>query len=161
MATRKNASKTTSKSKSNINLNVKSSKKTQKNAEKMIKNTSGKALLVGLCFLLVGIILGAGAWWFVCRNDCFVIVGNDEIEITTDEQYDDFGVKIVSFGRSLESEEIVVETNLQINAEGKFYADEIGTYYIKYSTNDFKYGTLFKVEKVRLVHVVEPSEGGD
>lgn len=161
MATRKNATKSSSKAKANLDLShVKVSKKTQKNAEKTLKNTSFKVFLFGLVFLIVGLAVGAGAWWIVCRNDCFDIIGNDEIELTLDEKYEDFGVKVVAFGKRLSSEDITIETNLKVDENGKFYSDEVGTFYIKYSTTNFKYGKLFKVEKVRLVTFVEPSEGG-
>ncbi len=162
MAIRKKASKTSSRAKSNLDIDgVKISKKSQRNAEKALKNTSVKVLLMGLIFLLVGLLLGGGTCWVVCRNDCFDIIGNDEIELTLDEKYDDFGVKVVAFGKRLDAEAIQIETNLKIDADGRFYSDEIGTFYIKYSTSDFKYGKLFKVQKVRLVTFVEASEGGD
>ncbi len=93
--------------------------------------------------------------------DCFAIIGNDEIELTLDEKYEDFGVKVVAFGKRLKADEIAIETNLKVDINGRFYSDEVGTFYIKYSTSNFKYGKLFKVEKVRLITFVEPSEGGD
>ena len=162
MATRKNASKTSSRAKSNINTSaLKVDKKSQRQVENTLKNTSVKVLIFGLVFLIVGLLLGAGAWWIVCRNDCFAIIGNDEIELTLDETYEDFGVKVVAFGKRLDADDIIIETNLKKDTDGKYYADEVGTYYIKYSTENFKYGKLFKVEKVRLVTFVEPSEGGD
>jgi len=162
MARRKNAKKTSSRAKSNLDVSsVKFDKKSQRSAEKTFKNTSLKVLLFGLAFLIVGLLLGGGAWWIVCRNDCFAIIGNDEIELTLDEKYEDFGVKVVAFGKRLDADDIIIETNLKMDADGKFFSDEIGTFYIKYSTEDFKYGKLFKVEKVRLITFVEPSEGGD
>ena len=106
-------------------------------------------------------MIGGGIWWVVCRNDCFAIIGNDEIELTLDEKYEDFGVKVVAFGKRLKADEIAIETNLKVDINGRFYSDEVGTFYIKYSTSNFKYGKLFKVEKVRLITFVEPSEGGD
>ena len=40
--------------------------------------------------------------------------------------------------------------------QGKiFSAEDVGTYYIKYSVEDFKYGKLFTVEKIRLITFVE------
>ena len=162
MATRKNASKTSSRAKSTISASgVKVDKKSQRQMENTLKNTSLKVFVFGLIFLIVGLLLGAGAWWIVCRNDCFAIIGNDEIERTIDEGYEDFGVKVVAFGKRLRRDDIIIETNLTKGTDGKYYADEVGTYYIKYSTENFKYGKLFKVEKVRLVTFVEPSEGGE
>lgn len=161
MATKRNATKTSRKAKSNLDTSdVKVSRRDQKDMERTFKNTSVKVLIFGLCFLIVGALLGAGVCWIVCRNDCFDIIGNDEIECTLDTTYEDFGVKVVSFGKRLSKDKIKIETDLKIDADGRFYAEEIGTYYIKYSAEDFKYGKLFKVEKVRLITFVEPSEGG-
>ena len=162
METKKNAKKTSTRAKSNVDVSgVSIDKKSQRSAERTLKNTSFKVLLFGFVFLLIGALIGGGIWWVVCRNDCFAIIGNDEIELTLDEKYEDFGVKVVAFGKRLKADEIAIETNLKVDINGRFYSDEVGTFYIKYSTSNFKYGKLFKVEKVRLITFVEPSEGGD
>ena len=44
------------------------------------------------------------------------------------------------------------------NNDGKFYAQTEGTYYIKYTVSNIKYGSIFKVQKIRLIHFVEPTE---
>ena len=111
-------------------------------------------------FLLIGAALGVGGYFIVSKDDCFKIVGNDEITITIDKTYVDEGVKVVSFNKDI-SKDVKKETNLKVNDNGEYYADEVGTYYVKYSSTDFKYGKLFKVEKVRLITVVESSEGGE
>ncbi len=73
-------------------------------------------------------------------------------------RYVDEGVKVIAFGKD-EAGSVVIETNLKQDENG-FYADEAGKFYIKYTSNCFKFGTLFKVQKIRLVEVVESSEGG-
>ena len=145
MATRRKAEKTSKKVELNAVEN--SSKKTFKSA----------GFVVVLVFVL-GLILGAGAWWLVCRNDCFEINGSDQITLTLEESYEDDGVKIVAFGKN-EQSSVVIETDLKQDDLGRFYAEEVGTYYIKYKSSCFKYGTLFKIEKIRLVTFVEVSEG--
>ena len=144
MATRKNATKTSSRAKSGLG-EVNLSKKDKNQIKKTAKKAGAKAWLLAFVFLILGVGIGAGAWAIVCRNG---------------EKYEDEGVKIVAFGVDV-SQDFSIETNLKIDEEGRFYSDEVGTFYIKYSTTNFKYGVLFKVDKIRLVSFVEPSEGGE
>lgn len=161
MAVKKTSTKTSKKAESNLKLSdVKMNSKNKKEIEKTVKKTSGKAFLFSLIFLLIGIAIGCGTWWIVCKNDCFELLGNEEIVLTLDEKYVDEGVKIISFGKD-DSLNYDIETNLSKDENGKFYSDEVGTFYIKYSSQNFKYGKLFKVEKVRLITFVETSEGGE
>ena len=160
MATRKNAKKTTKKVDISGLSEFKVSAKTKQKAERTIKRTSLRMIAFAFLALFVGFVLGAGAWWFVCRNDCFEIVGQAEITLTVAEKYGDEGVEIVAFGNE-ESGSVTIETNMKRDDEGNFYSDEVGTFYIKYKSNCFKYGTLFKVQKVRLITFVEASEGGE
>ena len=44
------------------------------------------------------------------------------------------------------------------NEDGTFTATEEGTYYITYTVDNFKYGKLLKVQKVRLISFVEQTE---
>lgn len=162
MATKKTASKTSKKAESGISFNVSSnaSKKTSKTGKKVVKSLGAKSLLLAFVFVLFGALLGAGTWWFVCKNDCFEIVGSDNISCELGTSYEDKGVKIVAFGKD-ETDSVSVDTNLIIDSEGHFKANEEGTYYIKYTSSCIKYGKIFKVEKVRLVTFVEASEGGE
>ncbi|MBO5884205.1 MAG: hypothetical protein J6Q51_00240 [Clostridia bacterium] len=158
MATKNNAKKQSQNAKVNLDFEeVKVSKKTKNKAKKTLKKVSLQAWLFALLFLLIGIGGGIGAWMFVCKNDCFEIVGKDELTLTLNEKYTDEGVKVFSFGKDI-SKDVVTETDLKVDENGNYYAEDIGTYYIKYSSKDFKYGTIFKVEKIRLVTFVEPSE---
>lgn len=158
MATKKTATKTSKKAESGISFNV--SKRSQKSGRKIVKNLGAKVLLFAFIFVLCGAFIGAGAWWVVCRNDCFEIVGNDNLSCEIGSTYDDEGVKIVAFGKD-EQASVSIDTNLIIDSDGKYKANEEGTYYIKYTSSCFKYGKFFKVEKVRLITFVEASEGGE
>ena len=71
--------------------------------------------------------------------------------------YDDKGVKVIAFGKD-DSDKVMIETDLKRNADGSFYAEEEGTYYIKYTVDNIKYGSIFKIQKIRLIHFVEPTE---
>lgn len=160
MAKKKTAVKTTKKA--NLDLEgLKSSKistKTKKSANKVAKTVGAKVLLFGLVFLFVGLFFGAGTWWIVCRNDCFELLGQEEVCLTVEERYQDEGAKIISFGKNI-ADEYFIDTNLEIDDNGNFFSDEVGTFFIKYYTKDFKYGKLFKIEKIRLITFVEVSEG--
>ena len=45
--------------------------------------------------------------------------------------------------------------------DGSYYAIENGDYFIKYTTQDLKYGKLFIVEKYRIVHVQDNKDEGE
>ena len=158
MATKKNAKKQTQNAEINLDFEeIKVSKKTKNKAKRNLKKVNAKAWLLALLFLFIGIGGGVGAWMIACKNDCFELIGKDELTLTVDEKYTDEGVKVLSFGKDI-SKDILIETDLKTDENGNYYAEDIGTYYIKYYSKDFKYGTIFKVEKIRLVTFVEPSE---
>lgn len=155
----KNAKKIEKNASLNIDSSdIKVSKKTKNKAKKLAQNTSGKVWDFAFLCLVIGVMVGVGAFYFISRNDCFEIIGEDELTFTIDEKFTDPGVKIISIGQDY-SKDAKIETNLKIDANGNYYSDEVGTFYIKYSSVDFKYGTLFKIQKIRLITFVEPSEG--
>lgn len=156
MATKKHSTKTAHKAGKNIQL----SNSTSKAVKGRVKRAGTKTLLIAFIMLIVGAMVGGGTWWIVCRNDCFDLVGQESVSLTLEESYIDQGVKIIAFGRD-EGQSIEIETNLKIDENGNFYSDETGVFYIKYKSCCFKYSKLFKVEKVRLISVVEQSEGGE
>ena len=160
MATRKNARKTTKKVDLSGLSEFRVNSKTKKNAEKALKKTSAKVIAFALVTLLIGLLLGAGAWWIVCRNDCFALVGQETVSLTLEEKYVDEGVDIVAFGKDVK-DSVTIETNLKCDSEGNLYSDEVGTFYIIYKSDCFKYGSIFKIQKVRIVTFVEASEGGE
>lgn len=144
--------------------NGKASRSTKSTTRK-IKKLGFKAILIVLLVTLIGGAIGVGACWFVCRNDCFTIIGQEEITLTLKDDgeligprnaYHDEGVKIVSFGRDI-SDDVKIETNLKQYPDGNYYADEVGTYYILYKVDDIKYGKIFTLQRIRLVTFVEPT----
>ncbi len=138
-----------------------------------IKRKPGRKKKLGfsgiLTIILVAILgagVGAGACYYLGRNDCFELIGQEELTLTlpidgktADENncYIDQGVKIISFGRDI-SNEVIIETDLKKNEDGSFTADEIGTYYIKYTVDDIKYGKIFTIQRIRLITFVEAEE---
>lgn len=103
-----------------------------------------------ICFLalLLGFLCGAGAYSYVCRDDCFRLLGDAEYEIPLGAtfEYDDSGVKIVEFGKNI-SESVKVESNMTRLENGKYTADTsaVGRYYIKYTVDSVKYGEICRI----------------
>ena len=156
MAIKKTTRKVSKKVKLDIDLNKNDNKKVKK-AGKKIKKLSMGVLFFAVLLLAVGTIGGYIGVQYLCKNDCFTIVGEDEIECSLNETYYDQGVKVVAFGKD-DADKVVVETNLKQNIDGGFYAEVEGTYYIKYTVDNIKYGSIFKIQKIRLIHFVEPTE---
>lgn len=135
----------------------------RKSTSRNIKRLGFKAIMIIFLVALIGACIGGGACWILSRNDCFTIIGNDELTLTLREEdeaiskhnsYYDQGVKVVSFGRDI-SDSVYIETDLKKNADGSYYADEVGTYYIIYKTNDIKYGKISTVQRIRLITFIE------
>lgn len=160
MATRKNVKKVSSKAKFNFDLDEKSTNKTVKTVKKEMKKMSAGSIILIIVLLIVGVAGGIFAGHYMTRNDCFEIIGQDELTLTLDEVYVDEGVHVISFNRDV-SDKVNVETNLTVNEDGTYSAEEVGTYYMIYTVDDFKYSGIFSVQKIRLITFVESSEGGE
>ena len=141
-----------------FDLNVdKPNKQTKRKIKTKLKKLSFGVVMLAIFLLAVGVVGGYFGVQYLSRNDCFNIVGADEITLEIGESYLDEGVKVVAFGID-ETDKVEIETNLKKDNNGKFYAQTEGTYYIKYTVNNIKYGSIFKVQKIRLIHFVEPTE---
>ena len=122
-----------------------------------MKKLGAGTLITALILLVVGAFGGFFGFKVLTKNDCFVLNGKDEITLQIGEKYTDDGVKVVAFGKD-ETEKVQIETNLTKNEDGTYSAEEEGTYYITYTVDSFKYGTIFKIKKIRLITFVEPTE---
>jgi len=156
MVKRKSTSKITKKVELDLNID-KPSKRTTRKVKTKLKKLSFGVVMLAIFLLAVGVVGGYFGVQYLSRNDCFNIVGAEEITLEIGETYLDEGVKVVAFGVD-ETDNVEIETNLKKNNDGKFYAQTEGTYFIKYSVNNIKYGSIFKVQKIRLIHFVEPTE---
>lgn len=157
MAKKKTASKVKTKAEFNFNVDENSSKHTKRSAKKNIKKIGTSGIIAVVCLLLIGVVGGVFTLKYFTRNDCFNLLGKDEITLMIGETYVDDGIYAVSFGRDV-SDKAYIETNLQMNDQGEYYADEIGTYYIVYKVDDIKYDKLFTIQRIRLITFVEASE---
>ena len=159
MDKRKTISKISKKTELNLSAN-KPNKKTTKKVKIKLKKFSFKVVALAMFLLFVGVVLGYWGVKYLTRNDCFDIIGAEEITLELGQTYLDEGVEVVAFGVD-ESDKVKIDTNLKKDKDGKFYAQAEGTYYIKYTVNNIKYGSIFKVQKIRLIHFVEPTEDGE
>lgn len=139
------------------------STKPKRSNSRKIKKLGFKAILIILLVAIIGVAIGSGVCWVLTLEDCFTIIGNDEITLTLRDEgelvgpnnaYHDEGVKVISFGRDV-SDKVYIETDLKKYPDGNYYADEVGTYYIIYKVNDIKYGKIFSVQRIRLITFVE------
>ena len=122
-----------------------------------MKKLGAGAIICALVLLVVGAVGGYLGFKVLTKNDCFVLNGKDEITLQIGEKYTDESVTVVAFGKD-ETSKVKIETNLTVNEDGTYFAEEEGTYYISYTVDNFKYGTLFKIKKIRLITFVEPTE---
>lgn len=159
MATRKTASKTSKKASVSFNWNGndKSNKKSKKHADKHLKKLSVGAILIAILILTVGAIGGYFGVKYLVKDDCFTLNGKDEITLEIGETYTDEGAKVIAFGRD-DANKVSIKTNLTKNEDGTYTSNEVGTFYMTYTVDNFKYGTLFKIQKIRLITFVEPTE---
>ena len=125
-----------------------------------IKKTGAKGIIVALLCFIIGLGIGFGGYLMVCKDDCFEILGGDDIVLTLDDAYEEHGVKIVEFGKDISDKvQIEMDEDLVLDQYGK--TNQIGTFYIKYTVDSLKYGKIFKIEKIRLITFVEPSEANE
>ena len=127
---------------------------------KAVRKSGGKTLITAIICFVLAVIIGAGVCFFAGRNDYFELVGADTVFLEIGEKYTDEGVSIREFGLDL-SGRANIDTDLKTDADGKFYADATGDYYIAYTVKSLKFGLIYPVTKIRLVSVTGESEGGE
>ena len=140
------------------------SKREKNKVKKTVKSFGAKSICLFVIVCLLGVALGAGLTYVISKNDDFLLLGEDEIWLTTDEKYYEDGYKVINFGIDM-TDKVEIETDLAINSDGSFSPkldDEgialTGTYFIKYKAKTFKYSILSSVERIRLITFVEPSD---
>jgi len=131
-----------------------------KGVKKSAKKTNGKTIIAILLSFVLALALGVGVCFFMGRNDQFTINGEEEVILQLGQTYKDDGVKIIEFGIDL-SKNAVVQTNLNINENGEFYADYADKFYIAYTVKSIKFGFVYAVQKIRFVTFEGASEGGE
>ena len=164
---KKSTSVETTRASANINKDFIPFKNTKKNQNKVKSYAKTVNIFVALLIFIITVAMGIGAYFVVCRNVCFDLIGAQEVwmELETNAQengfktaiYEDAGVKIIEFGSDI-SDTVKIETDMKKVGENKYEVNQEGTYYIKYSVDSIKYGKIFTIEKIRLINFVEISE---
>ena len=158
MATRKSVSKSSKSAQADFDVNV--NKRTKNKALKEIKRTPLKTIAVALLVLVITAVAGFFTAKLLTKNDCFEIIGSDEIVLSVGETYKDEGVKVISFGKDL-SDKVLIETDMKLNGQAEYYAEEEGTHYIIYTVDSIKYGSIFKIQKIRILIFEPAGESGE
>lgn len=127
---------------------------------KAAKKMNGKSIaVIFVCFILA-LTIGAGVCFFLGRNDKFDMLGSEQITLAINEKYLDEGVDIREFGINL-SKKAIINTDLETDGNGNYYAKSAGDYYIAYTVKSLKFGLIYPVQKIRLISVIGESEGGE
>ena len=127
---------------------------------KAAKKADGKTLLAAFICFILALAVGAGVCFFLGRNDRFELIGEEHVYLEVNERYSDDGVDIREFGLDF-SKKAVIETDLEQDSDGNYYAASAGDYYIAYTIKSLKFGLIYPVQKIRLISVIGASEGGE
>ena len=118
--------------------------------------------VVILAFLIIGILAGGFGFHAITKNDCFVmnaVDGKINLEIGGDgnlTDYTELGVKCISFGKDVSNtvqiKYLYREELTQDTQEVDTIANDIaGTYYVVYTSSNFKYKTVQLVRTVKVI----------
>ena len=133
---------------------------------KSAKRTNSKTLAAIIISFILALAIGLGICFVIGKNDEFTLLGDEVIYLSTEETYKDDGVKIIEYGMDI-SKNAVVKTNLKVNEDGEYYADEEllasgpNQFYICYTVKSIKFGFVYNVQKIRLITFTDMSEGGE
>ena len=100
------------------------------------------AMLLVVIFLVVGCFAGYFVSVYLTKNDKFEIIGDKEIVLYVGEEYEELGAEVVAFGKDISSE-IIIENEIDNT--------KAGTYYVKYTIDNFKYSGVVRYRYVTVV----------
>lgn len=116
--------------------------KVETEIKKEIKNTHFLTIVIVLIVFVVGALGGWFGYSLISKNDTFELLGEKEITLSLHDTYVESGAKVVAFGKDVSKD---------VKIEGDVNTSQVGTYYITYTINNFKFNN---VKKVRVVNVV-------
>ena len=99
-------------------------------------------------FLILGVLGGVGASYFMTKDDCFIMNGSKTIEIELNGTYQEQGVKVIEFGKDISSKVEIV-----IYDENDDIVEEINTgedteYSIVYTIDSLKWEKYTLIRRV-------------
>ena len=131
-------------------------------AVKVTKKMGVKSIAIAFICLILAFAVGAGICFYMGKNDRFDILGEEHVYLSlqSGDKYVDEGVDIREFGINI-SDKALIETDLEKDENGNYYAETAGDYYISYTVKSLKFGLVYPIRKIRLVSVIGSSEGGE
>lgn len=108
----------------------------------VIKKTNGLTIFLVALFFVVGVLGGVGGYYFLSKNDEFLLVGEKEITIALNSEYVEQGVKVISFGKD-KSKEVSITGEVDVTKPGK--------YTITYTSNDIKFKNVKRVRTITVL----------
>lgn len=123
----------------------------QKKILKTAKKISPVTIVLLVAFFAFGLLTGFLAMGQVCKNDTIELIGDSAYIYqigTGSTTYTEEGIKAVAFGEDI-SASVDIDSNLP-NQNGVYEIDltEEGEYYIKYTVNHLKFGTVIKYRTI-------------
>ncbi len=132
------------------------SKHLERATKKALRRTNATILWVGLLTLIIGAIIGGGAYYFLSKDDGFTLVGekNISVSLNSDYLYTDEGINAIILGKDYDGE-VHIKTNLDKTDDGMYTLNTAtsGEYYMIYTIDHPKFE---KIQRVRVFTV-----GGD
>ena len=131
-------------------------KSQQRKIKKYAKKIKPLTWILAIAFLVVGAGAGYLTITQVCKNDTIEVLGTQAITYTVGTgttTYADEGIQAIVFGKDISSD-VIVESNL--DKVGENYQIDLSTpgdYYIKYTINHFKFGTVVKYRTITVEEV--------
>lgn len=121
--------------------------KVKKTAKSEVKKQVKKRPIFAIVLFLLLAVGGVGGFFgakFLTANDTFALVGEANITLTVGEEYVEEGVTIISFGKDI-SDKVEIESNVDTSVAGE--------YYIKYTVEGLRFGSVARYRYVKVVEV--------
>lgn len=121
---------------------------------KQIKKLPLKSKICIVLLFIIGVLIGLGSCYLICRNDQFEIIGQKNITLSIGETYTDEGVKVIGFGKDMSSSVTieVYKNGAKIsNNSTNLDTSEECIYQIMYKLNNFRFRD---VQIIRTINVI-------
>ena len=113
----------------------------KKEFKKVLKRTNKLLLLFVFLFLALGIGGGYLTALLLTQNDIFELIGEKHINLNLNEQYNEAGVTVISFGINMNNK-VTIDSNLDTSKKGE--------YRIIYTVNSIKYKNIKRVRYITI-----------
>ena len=129
---------------------AKISKRQQKKITKYIKKLPKSTKIISLIVFIIMLVSSLSVTLLVQKNDKFEINGPKVVSLFKGESYVepkiDDAITCISFGRNVTSKAFINEEETTFNKDTSI--NEVGTYYIVYEVDDFKYSSIKRIRTI-------------